>query len=333
MIKRAVFFLIIVLSLSYVLAQESTNELRMRYLSIAGPITLNLTRFLGSATESNYVYIAPPYIDITIDQATGIAVIKGIPGWFGSEVIVFKINRTEEETVVQEENITGKLLLKIPDSELKKLFSYDLAGDSFDALSRDIGSELVRNLQTKLEKDKLLVMVNKDVEISASTSKTPEINIDILTGNISVIKIESYFYQTEGYLANVTIFSLYLIVATIALFYLKYLFGKSSRSKREFAISSSKSLIIERLKQIERSKDPEAPKALMLIINEFFMRYFYVSLNSNIFELRNELERRGIKGNLKQDILSLFEKYKFGVHKKDVKIVINELRSLLRKLD
>ncbi len=333
MLKRMIFFLIIALSLSYVLAQEGSpqNELRVRYLSTAGTITINLTRFLGSSEGYNYAYSAPVYIDITIDQTTGITQIKGIPGWFGSEVIVFKVNKTEEE-VFLEENETAKIKLKISDSEIASLFNYNLAQDSFSILSGSIGQEIVKSVQARIDKDRLNVLVNKDIEISASASKTPEISINILTGNLSNVKISSAIEKTEGYLAGFISFTLYLGGIVVLLFLLKYLFSKGLIRKKGF-ISSPKSIIVEKLNKIEHSKDPEASNALMYVINEFFMRYFYVSLGSNSVSLNGELERRGIMGNLKQDILAFFERYKFGIPQKDTGRAIHDLKSLLRRLN
>lgn len=331
--KKILFFLVLLLSLSYVLAQEGRpqNELRVRYLSTAGTITINLTRFLGPSEGYNYAYSAPVYIDITIDQTTGITQIKGIPGWFGSEVIIFKINKTEEE-VFLEENETAKIKFKISDSEIASLFNYNLAQDSFSILSGSIGQEVIKSVQARIDKDRLNVVINKDVEISASAAKTPEISISILTGNLSNVKIGPGIERTEGYLAGFISFTLYLGGIIVLLFLLKYLFSRGLTRKKGF-IPSPKSIILEKLNKIEHSKDPEALNALVYVINEFFMRYFYVSPGSNTVALNDELERRGIIGNLKQDILAFFERYQFGITQKEARRAIHDLKSLLRRLN
>ncbi len=336
-----VFIFVFILSLSFILAQETPtprpeNELRMRYLSVAGSITVNLTRFLGPAEDNIYVFSAPPYIEVTIDQKLGIANVKGIPGWSGSDVIIFKVNKTEE-AVLEEGTGATRPLLKIPDSDLVKLFNYGLARDNFDILTKTVGQEVIRNVQARMEHDKVLIMVNKDVELSADISKSPEIKVDILTGNLTATAVEPGLKESEGYLTNTVSFFIYIGIAIVLFFSLKYLikylFNLTPRGKQILKVTSNKSTILSKLKQIEHSRDlEEASNALSFVINEFFMRYFYISLSSNPFELNNELIRRNIRGNLKQDIITFFEKYQFGVPTKEIKKAIHELRYLLNQL-
>lgn len=339
--KEVLFFLVLLLFLSLTLAQEipiprPENELRMKYISVAGSVTINLTRFLGSAKGDVYVFSAPPYIEVTIDQKSGIAKVKGIPGWFGSDIIIFKINKTEEGLILGEGK-AAKPLLDIPDSEIAKLFNYNLARDSFNILSRTVGQEVIRNVQARIERDKVLVMINKDIELSADTSKNPEIKVDIITGNLSAIAIKPILEESEGYLIGIIVFFIYVGIAIILFFSIKYtikyIFSISPRGKQILKVESNKSIIYNELKQIEHAGDlEEASRALSFVINEFFIRYFYIGLSSNLFELNNELERRRIRGNLKQDIISFFEKYQSGVPAKSVKKAIHDLKSLLRWL-
>lgn len=308
------FFIIFVLLTSLVIAQEnielipSEERLDVNYHSFGGQYTIDLKKYLG---DGPYTVSKTKNVIVDINQKTGKAIITPSLGWQGSEIIRFVLNKTKAIITLPKETFR--------EIEIGKIVIFQ---DVFDRVVEDIKKENIKKLESGFRDNKLFISINDEVNLFAGYDKDlkPEFTFDILLANKGV---EVQYGLLEG-------INLPLIILILIGIILVYIF-------RDMIISivrvekDKKNIKKIFLSKLSRYKEDE--EKILDLTEAFFEKFLNIKKDSSLYLLDLALEKRDIKGDLKQEVIDLFKHLNKDKHDKDeIAHMYNSLRRILIKL-
>ncbi|MBU4501002.1 MAG: hypothetical protein KKA79_00295, partial [Nanoarchaeota archaeon] len=290
--KKAVFICIVffIMVVSGVIAGYQ-DELSVMFHSFGKNTTIDLKKYLG---ESEY-YITSSSLNVivNINQNTGIATLAARPVWEGSEVIFFRKNESIAKT--NQIELAAKYLppiylppipetlylRKVGDEELVRLFEWTIDPRILDFI-KDIKREEIKNLSISIDKNKLEMSINEELDLNVELGYIPSVSMDLSLGEKKEEpEREAIEKSKAGFEINYIIIGVFVILLIIAIYlYVKYA-KKLSIEKKEteldYVITKDiKRLAIFRLRKLQ--KDPTTEKFLN-IMREFFSKYFKIGYN------------------------------------------------------
>src|SRR3989344_3518874 len=321
--KKAWFLAVfLILLFNLVIAQEenqeivSGNELLVRFHSFGKQASIDLKRYLGESEE--YYYSASKNVTVTIDQENGIATLIAKPGWEGVETIRFTTSKPAS-LIKFRENPEERI---ITDSDIAKIFQ-ELINKTFSNIIGGVELQNVRYIDTKLEGGEIIINLNNEAEIFFGVSgNKPETTLNILIPNAGPPEIKSF---------EVSKLNPY-VIALLSLIFI-FIFRKQVKRllfSKEIEIDLKNRMLIE-LFNIQKLKDQkEKEERLYHLLNKFF-NILDISQKSSPLELNKFLEKRNIKGDLKQQVIYLFSKYS-EYKTQDKNEIMKTFRDILGKL-
>ncbi|MDP6641880.1 MAG: hypothetical protein QGF74_00665 [Candidatus Nanoarchaeia archaeon] len=314
--KKELFILFILL-INLVIAQEeielvpkSDERLDVKYHSFGGQYTIDLKKYLG---EGSYRVSETKNVNIDINQETGLAIISSQPGWQGSEIIRFTLNKTKSITTLPKETFEE---IK-PEIEKLEVFQ-----DAFDGVIKDIAKEKIKRLDSEFRNNKLFISVNEEVNLIAGYDENlkPQFNFGISLSNEGIESPPGFFESIN----------LSLITSIIIIIILLFVF-RNNIINLLIIKENKKSIKKSFLARLVKYKDDD--EKILDLTESFFFRFLKIKKYSSLYILDLALEKRNIQGDLKQEIISLFKHLqKEEYNKKEIKHIYESLRRVLIKL-
>ena len=188
--KKELLILFILLT-NFVIAQEdielvpkSDERLDVSYHSFGGQYSIDLKKYLGNGT---YRVSGSKNVNIDINQETGMAIISPKLGWQGSEIIRFTLNKTKSIITLPKETFEK---IKLEDIEKIEIFQ-----DAFDRVINDIEKESIKRLDSKIKDDKLVIVINEEINLISSYDENlkPQFDFNILLTNEGIEPHPGFF--------------------------------------------------------------------------------------------------------------------------------------------
>ncbi len=352
MMKRGIFFLIILLILVIAGAQETKDEIRVnidsKLLGKEG-IIINLTEFLGSNLDY-YLVNKPQYVRVQIDSDYKLARITSLEGKNGSEVIIITTNKSKEfsinETVTVSERVEDDF-----QNNIKQEFNF-----SFDPIVNKVLLESIKNLKLEREEiyntninftgDVLFINIDNRTALNLSFSKGEE---ELVLKNISLNfesedqDVEYLFYEKKGFnfiyfLKNnglnilIVILSIILIILIVMVLSIK---RKKEVSKEDF-----KKVYVNKINILRRSCHENNFENVFAQFSDemrgFLARMLNIKYQFTYDELINELMVKKIEESIKNDLMKFAKVmleigYRKKLKLKEIKDIIENGLSIIKR--
>ncbi|MBI2663567.1 hypothetical protein HYX15_03510 [Candidatus Woesearchaeota archaeon] len=311
--KIEVILLLIILSTLAIAQQEielvpSEERLEINYHSFGGQYKVDLRKYLG---DGPYKVEEPNNVIIEINQETGEAIITPKPGFEGSEIIRFQLERAEATISLPRETFRELNVGRL-----------ELFQDAFNSVITNIKKEDIKKITSGFVGNKIIINIDDEVKLSAGYDESlkPEFTFDLLLQNRGV-EVQRKIFETKDII---------LIIGLVVLLIVLYVFRDKIitiiRPKED--PEKIKKLFLYRI-----SKYKEDDEKIVELAEAFFDRFLNVKKDSNLYILDLALEKRQIRGDLKQQIIDLFKHINKEKHdKKDIEHIYNNLRKVLVKL-
>lgn len=311
---RHLIILIIFLFVNIAIAQEdielipSEERLEVRYHTFGGQYTIDLKKYLGNGP---YIVYETKNVIIDINQNTGKAIIAPKEGFQGSEIIKFALNKT-------------KSVITLPKETLKEinLGRTIIFNDIFDNVIDDIKKEDIKSLEAGFRGNKVAININDEVNLLVGYDEDlkPEFSFDILLANKGAEVRYGIFDRIN----------LKFIAVIISIILFIYFFRDKLISIIRTKEDKSK---IKKIFLAKLSRYKENDEKIIELTEEFFERFLKIKKGSGLYLLDLALEKRQIKGDLKQEIIDLFRHLSNDEHdSKEISHIYGTLRRILVKL-
>jgi len=299
-IKWIILFILLLIPFS--IALEDKLVIR---LHAPQELSINLYRHLYK--QPNYYVNHTDKVEVTIEKGT--AKIIPIGRFTETQTIIFAINESVLEE--KEELVPGigkvinltKLIQEYPrmvsESKTKEIFNETI---NFLPMLRNIEERPIEKLYSKILGDQLFVVINDEVEINISLKGEPRYSINLLTGQGPLDEEALKLNLKKPLLIFLGI--LILIPFIIAIRKV----AESSRIKKP----KRRTTIKGALRKVEKLTKVTASTRVLELIESFFMSTLSITRSSSFTDLTRRLKKEKITGNLKQELIFLFEKLKEG---------------------
>tara|TARA_Y100000310_G_C20691793_1_gene822770 strand:- start:1994 stop:2932 length:939 start_codon:yes stop_codon:yes gene_type:complete len=311
--KKSVILLFILILSTLTLAQEdielSEDRLDLKFSSFGGTIDIDLKKYLG---EGPYFVNGTKDVIIDIDQEVGKATLTPREGWEGAEIIVFRTK--------MKENLREVIVEKLQKAETEVVF--DNFEDIFDSILDNLEVEQIKVIKSEFRDGEVLVDINNEIEllIGLDELKKPKFGLNILLNNEG-LEIRKGFFEE----INLKLISTIIVLAILLLIFKNRVIEFFIPLKD---IKSTKARLLSKLKNLKHDD-----KKIVELVEFFFRRFINVNKKTTLYKLDLTLEKKGIKGHIKQEIVILFKRYQKGNYdKNDFKYLYSNLRRILVKL-
>lgn len=349
---------------SQVTAPEEA-EFGVRFHSFGKNATINLKEFLGESKQ--YLVSKTENVIVRIDQERGIAYLEARPGWEGTEQVFFKTIESQPiiEIVEEEEEKEEEPMPLVPENFSEEIpYEYEIPlrffGGTIDAsvleLLREIRREEIRKLSKKVEKDRLELSINEEIDFLLEKGTTPKISMnfslvpqqaggEIESGEIGKEGSGEGVFKTKTYLIIAIIVNvlLFLIVAIAIYSYIKRQKIKPKKEKKEELEELGKDIkhsVLYELRLLQESLGGDSSRKFLDIVRGFFSREFGASYNFRFEELKDKIKDSDINESMKKETTYFINKLstqvgKYGVDhipKKELKRLIIQVKKIIREL-
>ncbi len=292
---------IIILLIPFSLALEDKLIIR---LHSPNEVVINLYKHLPK--QADYFINYTENVQVTVKDGT--ATITPLNSFTGSETVIFAVNESvliEKEELYEASQVVNitKLIQDYPkiisSAKTREMFNETI---NLLPLLREIEEKPIEKIYSRILEDHLFVVINDEVEINVSIKDdVPTYSIQLLNKQGAVDESALKFNVKKPIMITLVILILIIIAFSIK----KATEGlKFKKTKHEKTIKSG-------LTKIKKMPKATASAHIFYLIETFFQK-LGITANSSLSELNNKLHKEGIEGNLKQEILFLFNKLKEG---------------------
>ncbi|MBI2667536.1 hypothetical protein HYX17_02065, partial [Candidatus Woesearchaeota archaeon] len=242
---------------------------------------------------------------------TGKVIIAPKEGFQGSEIIKFALNKT-------------KSIITLPEETLKEINigKTQVFQDVLDEIIDDIKKEEIRSLEAGFRDNNIIININDEINLFAGYDEDlkPEFSFDILLANKGAEVRYGIFDRIN----------LNFIAVIILIMLLIYFFRDKLISIIRIKEDKTK---VKKIFLAKLSKYKDDDEKIIELAENFFERFLSIKKGSGLYLLDLALERRDIRGDLKQEIIDLFKHLNNDVHNNnEIKHIYETLRRILVKL-
>lgn len=351
--------LIIFFAIIFILAVSSvtSQEFSVRFFSFGKNATIDLKLYLGES--EHYIVSKTENIIVTIDQRKGIAYLEAKPEWVGSEVVFFKVieagpieervkekpKRIEEKEEEKEKKITPLVPETLKEKAVVWGENVRLFGGTVDSsvleLFESIKKEDIKKISKKVEKNRVEININDEVELNFETGYMPKASMNFSLGpkaEGTVTAIEGQELKTGASRTTIIIFN---VIAFVIILLLIYLYINRSKVKQKYAGKRglAESTIFQ-LKTLQRNLGASGSEEFLNVVRSFFSKYFGISYDFEFEELIKTIEESDADHRVKKSMITFVKalsKWMIGpgtgqIPERELKKLISTMRNILKNI-